>query len=52
MEPKKKSHSPFPPHLNEKIIRMEERIDKIGHILLQINDKLIEMKYILKNQVK
>lgn len=52
MDLRKKSNENFPSHLNEKIIRIDERLDKIWDCLLQMSDKLTEMKYILKNHIK
>lgn len=52
MDPKKKSNSSIPPHVNEKIIRMDERLEIMMGILFRLSDQLTEIKYLMKSQNK
>ncbi len=50
MDNKTKPSNNIPHHVNEKIIRMEERLGRIWDCLLQMSDKIIEIKYLIKSQ--
>jgi hypothetical protein len=49
---KEKTQKPMPPHVIDKITRMDEKINKIWDTLLQMSDKITEMKYFIKSNMK
>ena len=45
MDQKIKPSSNIPHHVNEKIIRIDEKLDRLWDILLHMSDNVIKIKY-------
>ena len=48
MDHKTKTSSNLTQNINEKVIRIEERLERVWDCLVQMSDKITEMKYIIK----